>query len=215
MAMADASRRSVYCRVLASRQAAGLRARTPSGEHSRCSRPSRESNIRTVPVSLNGVTRFMVLDTGGAVTQLSRDTIEDLKLPVRRSSAAAYDINGRVSHHFAMVKDFTFGDLHRADAALMVWPEPTRPFAGELAQDMLQPYDVDVDFASGVLKMYAKGHCPGPSGLDAAGAGGNAQQGLAPAYPGDAGRPSAMTPSSIPARATPSCGCPRPGAISA
>ncbi|HEX4026792.1 MAG TPA: aspartyl protease family protein [Rhizomicrobium sp.] len=123
-----------------------------------------QSNIRTVPVSLNGATRFMVLDTGGAVTQLSRDTIEDLKLPVRRSSAAAYDINGRVSHRFAMVKDFTFGDLHRADTALMVWPEATRPFAGELAQDMLQPYDVDVDFAGGVLKMYAKGHCPGPAG---------------------------------------------------
>jgi hypothetical protein len=123
-----------------------------------------ESNIRTVPVSLNGATRFMVLDTGGAVTQLSRDTIEELKLPVRRSSATAYDINGRVSRHFATVKDFTFGDLHRADAALLEWPESTRPFAGELAQDMLQPYDVDVDFASGALKMYAKGHCPGPLG---------------------------------------------------
>ena len=123
-----------------------------------------QSNIRAVPVTLNGVTRFMVLDTGGAITQLSRDTAEELKLPVRRSSAAAYDINGRVSHHFAMVKDFTFGDLHRSDAALLVWPDPTRPFAGELAQDMLQPYDVDVDFATGQLKMYAKGHCPGPSG---------------------------------------------------
>ena len=123
-----------------------------------------QSNIRTVPVTLNGITRFMVLDTGGAITQLSRDTIEELKLPLRRGAAAAYDINGRVSHRFAMVKDFTFGDLHRTDAALMVWPEATRPFAGELAQDMLQPYDVDVDFAAGALKMYAKGHCPGPPG---------------------------------------------------
>jgi hypothetical protein len=123
-----------------------------------------ESNIRTVPVSLNGATRFMVLDTGGAVTQLSRDTIDELKLPVRRSSAAAYDINGRVSHRFAMVKDFTFGDLHRTDAALLVWPDATRPFSGELAQDMLQPYDVDVDFASGALKLYAKDHCSGPTG---------------------------------------------------
>jgi Aspartyl protease len=123
-----------------------------------------QSDIRTVPVTLNGVTRFMVLDTGGAITQLSRDTIEELKLPVRMSSAAAYDINGRVSHRFAKVKDFTFGDLHRTDAALMVWPESVRPFAGELAQDMLQPYDVDVDFAGGALRMYAKGHCPGPSG---------------------------------------------------
>ena len=65
-----------------------------------------ESNIRTVPVSLNGVTRQMVLDTGGAVTQLSRDTIEELQLPQHRSSAAVYDINGRVSHRFATVKAF-------------------------------------------------------------------------------------------------------------
>jgi hypothetical protein len=122
------------------------------------------SNIRTVPVTLNGVTRHMVLDTGGAITQLSRDTIEDLKLPTQSSAAAAYDINGRVSRRFAMVKDFTFGDLHRSDAALMVWPDPARPYAGELAQDMLQPYDVDVDFATGLLKMYAKGGCPGPTG---------------------------------------------------
>lgn len=123
-----------------------------------------ESNIRTVPVSLNGVTRHMVLDTGGAVTQLSQGTIEELSLPLRRSGAAAYDVNGRVSRHFAMVKEFRFGDLTRNDAALMVWPEGSRPFAGELAQDMLQPFDVDVDFASGLLKLYAKDHCAGPVG---------------------------------------------------
>lgn len=115
-----------------------------------------ESNIRTVPVTLNGVTRQMVLDTGGAITQLSRDTIQELNLPVRRGSAAIYDINGRVSRHFAMVKELGFGDLRRSDAALMVWPESARPYAGELAQDLLQPYDVDVDFATGQLKMYAK-----------------------------------------------------------
>jgi hypothetical protein len=123
-----------------------------------------ESNIRTVPVSLNGTTRDMILDTGGAVTQLARSVIAELGLPTRRSGAAVYDINGRVSHHFATVKDFGFGDLRRADAALMVWPEEKRPYAGELAQDMLQPYDVDVDFAKGVLTLYAKGHCPGPTG---------------------------------------------------
>ncbi|MBA2587560.1 MAG: retropepsin-like domain-containing protein [Alphaproteobacteria bacterium] len=123
-----------------------------------------ESNIRTVPVTLNGETRHMVLDTGGAVTQLSQGTIEELKLPLHDSGARVYDINGRVSHHFAVVGDFNFGHLSRKDAALMVWPEPRRPYAGELAQDMLQPYDVDVDFGAGILKMYAKDHCPGPQG---------------------------------------------------
>ncbi|HET7085058.1 MAG TPA: retropepsin-like aspartic protease [Rhizomicrobium sp.] len=128
-----------------------------------------ESNIRTVPVTLNGVTRQMVLDTGGAITQLSRNTIEELNLPEYGSSAAVYDINGRVSHRFAMVKELAFGDLRRNDAALMVWPEPVRPYAGELAQDLLQPYDVDVDFGTGLLKMYAKAskdgtQCPGPAG---------------------------------------------------
>src|SRR4051794_26031843 len=78
-----------------------------------------ESNIRTVPVSLNGATRDMILDTGGAVTQLSRSVITELGLPLYRSGAAVYDINGRVSHHFATVKDFTFGSLRRPDAALL------------------------------------------------------------------------------------------------
>jgi predicted aspartyl protease len=123
-----------------------------------------ESNIRTVPVTLNGTTRHMILDTGGAITQLSRDTIEELKLPLHDSGTAVYDINGRVSRSFAVVDDFSFGHLNRKDAALMVWPEPKRPYAGELAQDMLQPYDVDVDFGAGTLKMYAKDHCPGPQG---------------------------------------------------
>jgi len=127
-----------------------------------------ESNIRTVPVNLNGKTRYMILDTGGAITQLSRSAIAELELPLYRSSARVYDINGRVSSHYTLVKDFSFGDLRRADAALMVWPEEKRPYAGEIAQDMLQPYNVDVDFAAGVLKMYAKGPqknpCPGPSG---------------------------------------------------
>jgi hypothetical protein len=126
-----------------------------------------ESNIRTVPVSLNGQTREMILDTGGAITQLSRSVIAELGLPLRRSGAAVYDINGRVSRHYTKVKDFSFGDLRRPDA-LLVWPEDKRPYAGEIAQDMLQPYDVDVDFAAGFLKMYAKGpqkgQCPGPTG---------------------------------------------------
>jgi len=126
-----------------------------------------ESNIRTVPVNLNGVTRHMVLDTGGAITQLSRDTIEELKLPLHNSGAIVYDINGRISRRFATVKTFGFGHLQRNDAALMVWPEPKRPYAGELAQDMLQPYDVDVNFGAGLLKMYAKGapgQCSRPIG---------------------------------------------------
>ena len=89
-----------------------------------------------------------------------------------------------------MVKDLTFGDLHRNDAALMVWPEPTRPYAGELAQDLLQPYDVDVDFATGLLKMFAKrqGPLPRSDRLDTHHPHRDAQQGLASAYPGDAGR---------------------------
>src|ERR1700754_2645364 len=75
-----------------------------------------ESNIRTVPVSLNGQTRDMILDTGGAITQLSRSVIAELDLPLYRGGAAVYDINGRVSRHYTMVKNFTFGDLSRPDA---------------------------------------------------------------------------------------------------
>ena len=119
------------------------------------------SEIRTVPVSINGVEKRMVLDTGGAITQMSRRTIQEMNLPLRRSGAKVFDINGRVSSHFTLIDKFGFGHLERDRAALMVWPEPARPWAGIIAQDMLQAYDIDVDFASDELKMYAR-DCPRP-----------------------------------------------------
>jgi predicted aspartyl protease len=119
------------------------------------------SEIRTVPVSINGVEKQMVLDTGGAITQVSRRTITEMNLPLRRSGAKVFDINGRVSSRYTLVEKFSFGHLKRDKAALLVWPEPARPWAGIIAQDMLQPYDIDVDFAAGELKMYSKA-CPRP-----------------------------------------------------
>src|SRR3954468_11109487 len=74
-----------------------------------------QSNIRTVPVNLNGQTRDMILDTGGGLPQLSRSAIAELELPMYRSSARVYDINGRVSSQYTTVKNFAFGDLKRAD----------------------------------------------------------------------------------------------------
>lgn len=125
------------------------------------------SEIRTVPVNINGVEKQMVLDTGGAITQMSRRTIEEMNLPLRRSSAKVFDINGRVSSRFTLVKKFGFGHLERDRAALLVWPEPARPWAGMIAQDMLQPYDIDVDFAAGELRMYDKACARPPAWADA------------------------------------------------
>ncbi|MFM2443106.1 MAG: hypothetical protein RJB09_292 [Pseudomonadota bacterium] len=120
------------------------------------------SEIRTVPVSINGVERQMVLDTGGALTQVSRKAIAELDLPLKRGGAKAFDINGRVTTHFTTIDKFSFGHLHRDKAAFLVWPEPRRPWAGQIAQDLLQPYDIEVDFAADELKMYAKDRCARP-----------------------------------------------------
>ncbi len=90
----------------------------------------------------------------------------ELNLPLRRSGAKVFDINSRVSSRFTLIEKFGFGHLERDKAALLVWPELARPWAGILAQDMLQPYDIDVDFADDELKMYAR-DCLAPARLDA------------------------------------------------
>lgn len=97
------------------------------------------SEIRTVPVSINGVQKQMVLDTGGAITQMSRRTIDELNLPLRRSGAKVFDINGRVSSRFTLIDKFGFGHLERDKAALMVWPEPARPWAGSSPRTCCSP----------------------------------------------------------------------------
>lgn len=121
-----------------------------------------ENGLRTVPLMLNGVETQMILDTGGSITQLSRNTLSALGLDTRPARVSVHDINGRTSRRFTVIRQMAFGGLARTNAAFMIWPEPRLPVGGALAQDLLAAHDVEIDFAANQLRLYDRASCPRP-----------------------------------------------------
>jgi predicted aspartyl protease len=119
-----------------------------------------------VPVTINGADKFMILDTGSPASSVSRALAEELGLPVSRKGGALYDVNGNVSHEVATVAHFKFGQQEVRGVQFRIWPNPDLGkvdprLAGVIARDQLFQYDLDVDFANGVLKLFSPEHCEG------------------------------------------------------
>lgn len=135
------------------------------------------TDVMVVPVTVNGVDKGMILDTGAPQSQLTRTVAEELKLRLRRARAAVgsyrgapasetRDVSGHVSQSAATVQSLSFGKVQRRDVELRIWPDPdfardTPMLAGMLSRDLLFDYDVDVNFGTGILKLFSKDHCPG------------------------------------------------------
>jgi predicted aspartyl protease len=119
-----------------------------------------------VPVTINGAARLFKLDTGGAVTSVFREAADDLKLPVRRTTAALIDVNGNSSNQSARADSFDLGGISIPRPLFMVLPSRNPGYAsnkraGFLALDLLQPYDIELDFSGGRLNLFSPDHCEG------------------------------------------------------
>ena len=127
--------------------------------------PSTDRREEFVPVTIQGVRKLMLLDTGGAMTEITTEAADELHLPRRRGNFKLYNMYGQSSDTFAA------GSLEitplRADAVALAIAPGEHLFgdddgiAGILAPDILKHYDVDIDFGSDMLNLFAPEHCEG------------------------------------------------------
>jgi len=122
-------------------------------------------NRALVPVSINGIPKLFLLDTGGDVTQISGDVAEELKLTKRDSNMKLLDMYGHASTKMVRVDKFTLGRLHGEDVLMAIQPNPdfgkgTR-YVGIFGPDMMGRYDVDIDFGTYKMNYFSPEHCPG------------------------------------------------------
>lgn len=118
-----------------------------------------------VPVSLNGIPKLFLLDTGGDVTQISGDVADELKLAKQDSNLHLLDMYGHASTKMVRIEKFTLGRLHGEDVNMAIQPNPnfgkgTR-YIGLFGPDMMGRYDVDIDFGTYKMKYFSPDHCPG------------------------------------------------------
>jgi predicted aspartyl protease len=122
-------------------------------------------NRALVPVSLNGIPKLFLLDTGGDVTQISGEVADELKLSKQDSNLKMLDMYGHASTKMVRIDKFTLGRLHGDDVYMAIQPNPdfgkgTR-YVGLFGPDMMGRYDVDLDFGTYKMNYFSSDHCPG------------------------------------------------------
>jgi predicted aspartyl protease len=137
-----------------------------------------------VPVQIAGVSKLLLLDSGSSMTVMTAKTAKELKLeghrsmtpPThmtanelmlagRRTGARVYGDTGRYSEEYVLAP-MVLGTLNDNSITFMVAPEganfgdDTR-VAGALGADILQHFDVSIDFGKHTLALIDQNHCEG------------------------------------------------------
>jgi predicted aspartyl protease len=118
-----------------------------------------------VPVEINGTAQKLLLDTGGATTSLSSQTVNALGLKEESSRFKLYDLYGNASDSQVTVKTFDMGNARGEGLKFQVSPmqnlETEASANGLLSTDLFLQYDVDMDFGADRLNYFSQDHCEG------------------------------------------------------
>jgi predicted aspartyl protease len=118
--------------------------------------------VRTVPIDINDQTKKFLLDTGGALSQISRGAADDLKMDVLDSNGfQLYDVNGNMSRKSVTAEKFRVGRMLFTKVRLPVSTFAGDEFDGILSSNMLINYDIDLDFPGNTMNYVSPDHCKG------------------------------------------------------
>jgi predicted aspartyl protease len=116
----------------------------------------------TVPVTINGTARQMLVDTGAVESMVTVRTIKDLNLPMvtPRNGIRMEGIGRTLGDKVTDIAEFGFGQMKGKNFRFFVLYD-LMDSAGLLGPDFLQPFDTDFDFANAKLNLISPDHCPG------------------------------------------------------
>ena len=127
--------------------------------------PLGEQGLMMVPITLDGVEKKFLFDTGGAHNYVSSKVVEEFKLP-QLGSAPLLDMRGNRSDSAVVIKDVTLGTLRASFIRFQVGSD--LPYDGILSSRPLgkDRYnlpgdDLDMDFGAMTLKFFSPDHCAG------------------------------------------------------
>ena len=121
-----------------------------------------EGRRAVVPVTINGTQKPFLLDTGGAMTQISAAAAQELKLPATEAEVKMLDLYGNASTTAVKVDSFVLGRLGDKNTRLPVMTfEENDLYSGILAADYMGRYDIELDFTGGKMNYFSFDHCPG------------------------------------------------------
>jgi predicted aspartyl protease len=118
-------------------------------------------NTILVPASFNGAPMQMLLDTGGGISSVSQKTVKALNLSPHEVAVKTLDMRGNASQRAVRLDEFALGAVKGKGVDLMVLPDPDAQFDGLLAGDILEGYDVELNFVTRKVNLFSPDHCEG------------------------------------------------------
>ncbi len=128
--------------------------------------PLGATNQIVVPITLNGLEKKFVIDTGGGFSAVSQATVKQLGIPQYRSNYVTSNLYGEDSDSFVQVHEVILGNAKNSRVQLQVMgnfghPEDQVPFDGILATGMFLHDDIDFDFGAERVNFFSADHCEG------------------------------------------------------
>jgi predicted aspartyl protease len=114
-----------------------------------------------VPVTINGVPKLFLLNTGGALTQLSRKTATAMGLTISTGRVTLYNLQGGAGNGSYVTVDIGVGPAVAKLHETPIQPNPDSNIDGILAPDLMANYDIEMDFAGRKLNYFLPDHCDG------------------------------------------------------
>jgi hypothetical protein len=113
-----------------------------------------------VPVTLNGVEKKFLFDTGGGLMNYIQSSVA-LKLGMfRTDNFVAMDLAGNKSYRVGGARHLTFGAIS-TQKVTMFQQVPDLAFDGILSAGTMTGDDLDMDFGAMRLNFFSADHCPG------------------------------------------------------
>ena len=119
-----------------------------------------------VPMTVAGVSKSMLIDTGGFFTQMTQAGADELKLSPYKTRAQLIGVTGDIAS-MAVRASFKLDSLY-SDEMDFVILAPVHNFAddvpdavGIIAPNLLRIYDADFDFGNNKFNLISQDHCDG------------------------------------------------------
>ena len=112
-----------------------------------------------MPVTVNGSPRTLLVNTEYKESRLSRATVKDLSLSPR-SFGKMLALNGQVTNGYMVTVDLGVGASLLKGTEMLI-DENAGPFDGEFSSDLMQRYDIEMDFTARKLNYFLPEHCEG------------------------------------------------------
>lgn len=116
--------------------------------------------VPLVPVKINGRDAKFILDSGAFYSMMSAATAAeyDLKLKAAPDGLSVHGIGGFISTSVANVREFTVAGITIHDVQFLVGGSEVGS-SGILGQNLLEKWDVEYDFAKGIVTLIRTDDC--------------------------------------------------------